>query len=152
MKNVCLYLIFSLFISFPLYSMAGVNRLVNPPDSSLASLFVLDEAAVYQSVEELTQLEQYLSTQPEVSLSQLQASGDPMIADIQFSSDHSLNLTEPPLGIPSFIWGFCLGFIGMAVVYFVTEDREEVMSALYGCLVAGAISAILQAIAILYQQ
>ena len=151
MKNVCLSLIFSLILFSPLASMAGLNRIQSPPDSSLASLFALDEAAIYQSVEELTKLEQYLATQGETSLSQLQENGDPMIAGIQFSSDHSLNLTEPPLGIPSFIWGFCLGFVGMAIVYFITEDREEVMSALYGCLVSGVISAVVQVIVFLYQ-
>ena len=71
MKNVCLSLIFCLFVVAPLSSWAGPNRLVSPPDSSLVSLFSLDEAAVYQSVAELTELEQYLANQPEKSLSQL---------------------------------------------------------------------------------
>ncbi|MEL7530744.1 MAG: hypothetical protein AAFN10_05520 [Bacteroidota bacterium] len=151
MKNVCLTFIFSIFILSPLASMAGLNRIESPPDSSLAGLFQLDEAAVYQTVAELTELEEYLANQPETSLSQLRENGDPIIADIQFSADHTQNLTEPPLGIPSFIWGFCLGFIGMAVVYFVTEDREEVMQSLYGCLVATAISTVLQILIALNQ-
>lgn len=57
---------------------------------------------------------------------------------------------EPPLGIPSFLWGCCLGVSGLIVVYIVTDnDREEVKKALNGCLVSGVVVIALYAIAIL---
>jgi hypothetical protein len=39
------------------------------------------------------------------------------------------------LGIPSFAWGACLGVAGIAIVYFVADDRDETKKALIGCAV-----------------
>jgi hypothetical protein len=44
-------------------------------------------------------------------------------------------LTEGALGIPSFIWGCVLGWIGILITYLVTQDSEETKKALYGCLI-----------------
>lgn len=44
----------------------------------------------------------------------------------------SMLLTEPPLGVPSFWWGFCFGFTGIAVVYFFTNSKDEALKALKG--------------------
>ncbi len=52
-------------------------------------------------------------------------------------------LPEPPLGIPSFIWGFCLGVVGILIVYLTTEDTEEAKKALLGCVIANALWLIL---------
>lgn len=41
---------------------------------------------------------------------------------------------EPALNIPGVVWGMCFGFQGVAMVYFLTEDIEEVQKAFYGCL------------------
>jgi hypothetical protein len=46
---------------------------------------------------------------------------------------------DAPLGIPSFVWGFCLGVPGIAIVYFVAEDKDETMKALWGCVANTAI-------------
>lgn len=44
----------------------------------------------------------------------------------------------PPLGIPGFLWGFCLGIVGLLVVFLVMDDspnrRKHVTSALWGML------------------
>jgi hypothetical protein len=42
---------------------------------------------------------------------------------------------EPPLGIPSFAWGACFGVAGIAIVYFVSDDRDETKKAFTGCVV-----------------
>jgi hypothetical protein len=46
---------------------------------------------------------------------------------------------DPPLGIPSFVWGLCFSVTGIALVHFIAEDRDETMKALWGCLVGGAV-------------
>ena len=61
--------------------------------------------------------------------------GDPFSTDIFFD--------EPPLGIPSFWWGFCIGVWGIAVVYFVTEDRDETKLAFKGCVVGTLVYVVL---------
>lgn len=44
----------------------------------------------------------------------------------------------PPLGIPGFLWGFCLGLIGILVVLIAMSDnpdrKKHVTNAIYGCL------------------
>ncbi|MFK7924059.1 MAG: hypothetical protein AB8H47_19030 [Bacteroidia bacterium] len=134
----------------PLLSLANANRIALPPDSSLSNLFQLDEEVVYLSVSDLSRLEDYVKSQGEVNLDQLQLDNHPLVQNLQFSTEHSTFL-EPPLGIPSFVWGFCLGFIGMAVVYFVTEEKEEVMQAFYGCLVSSTVSLVINVILTLNQ-
>jgi Na+/proline symporter len=47
----------------------------------------------------------------------------------------AIPFAEPPLGIPSFWWGCIIGVWGIAVVYFVTEDKEETKQALKGCII-----------------
>ena len=58
-------------------------------------------------------------------------------------------MDDPPLGIPSFLWGMCLGLPGLAVVYFVTEDDEETKKALWGCLVSVAVYGVLYVLYVL---
>ena len=63
--------------------------------------------------------------------------------NLNTSSSFSLVYGDPPLGIPSFVWGLCWGVSGLAVVYFVTDDTDETKKALYGCATSGVIGAIL---------
>jgi len=50
-----------------------------------------------------------------------------VLGDVDLSS-------QPPLGIPSFLWGFILGVIGILIVYLITENGDETKKALWGCL------------------
>jgi cytochrome c biogenesis protein CcdA len=44
--------------------------------------------------------------------------------------------SEPPLGIPSFLWGCILGVVGILLVYILTDgDKAETKKALWGMLV-----------------
>lgn len=43
----------------------------------------------------------------------------------------------PPLGIPSFLWGCLLSWVGLLIVYFLTDrDKDESRKALWGCLIS----------------
>ncbi len=45
-----------------------------------------------------------------------------------------------PFGIPSFIWGFCFGLLGVLFVYLMTDNnKEEAKKAFIGCVVSGAL-------------
>ncbi len=50
--------------------------------------------------------------------------------------------SDSPLGIPGFWWGFCLGWVGMLIVYLTMDSgsdrKEQVMNALWGCLISVA--------------
>lgn len=54
--------------------------------------------------------------------------------------------SDSPLGIPGFWWGFCLGWVGLVIVYVTMDEgsdrKEQVKNGLYGCIVASAIWAV----------
>ena len=74
------------------------------------------------------------------------------IVDLNLSEEAASNVlagsSDAPLGIPGFFWGFCLGFIGLLIVYLVMDGspdrREQVNNALWGCVAAVAVSVLLQ--------
>lgn len=99
-----------------------------------------------EAFNELSIIEDYV-TQNNFTLSNLKADNYSLIKEFNLETNYSimstLEGTEPPLGIPSFVWGLCCGVSGLAVVYFVTDDSEQTKKALNGCLVSTAISAAL---------
>ena len=54
--------------------------------------------------------------------------------------ERTLRGGETPLGIPPFIWGLCLGIVGLVLVAILAEEKELTKKALYGCIVGTAIS------------
>jgi hypothetical protein len=45
-----------------------------------------------------------------------------------------------PLNIPALVWGFCCCLLGVALVYFQTDnDKEQVKKAAIGCAVGGVL-------------
>lgn len=101
------------------------------------SLFSYDRAAVNAQMSDLNKVESYVTTHEGVTLDQLKSQNSDVVANINFntSSASFSNLAEGPLGIPSFIWGCVLSWVGILIVYLVTQDSEETKKALYGCLV-----------------
>lgn len=107
---------------------------------SSADLFKLDEAQVKTEMQEIDELEAFFYTNGEVTLSEINTT-----PSLQVSlSQETLNLVgrmssyEPPLGVPSFCWGGCLGFFGILMVYILSDqDNGESKKALYGCLTQG---------------
>jgi|TARA_B110000971_G_C20017918_1_gene504884 hypothetical protein len=63
-------------------------------------------------------------------------------SNLNTTLNFSLVYGDPPLGIPSFVWGLCCGVSGLAVVYFVADDKEETKKALYGCATSTVIGSI----------
>jgi len=103
-----------------------------------ADLFSIDEARINDEISSLIVVENYISVHSDVTLSDLINSGNILagiLTPMAKSPSDYVSLMEPPLGIPSFVWGFCLGLPGVLVVYLVAdEDKEETKKAFYGCL------------------
>lgn len=110
--------------------------------ASNADLFIINSGAIHSEMAELVELEAHVASTHQ-TYSELQMEENTLIANLSVANGMSgLYLLEgPPLGIPSFLWGLCLGVPGLAVVYFVTEDSEETKKALWGCVVSGVVSA-----------
>ncbi|MFW5804855.1 MAG: hypothetical protein ACOCWG_06455 [bacterium] len=134
-----------LLVSFIFALVSGVNLFAGNSD-----VFSFDKNKVEAELAELTELESFVEANQSVTLTDLMASGHALVAGLNLNmADPSgllFGLGEPPLGIPSFLWGCVFGVVGLAIVYFVTDDKEETKKALWGCITASAVSLVVSII------
>lgn len=93
---------------------------------------------------QLDQLEQTVN-QSGQTYTQLAAENNPLVQQLTYNGDISATLLggaagdERLWGIPGFFWGFCLGILGIILVYVVLEDsaakKREGRQAMIGCAV-----------------
>lgn len=106
-----------------------------------ADMFQLNESKLDADFQKLDKVEAYVKGNDVSKVEDIDAS---LLENMELSSDASSILSsenEPALGIPSFVWGFCLGWVGILVTYLITEDKEETKKALIGCVV-GALAGV----------
>ena len=131
------------FVLFNAQTFAGALSF-NGPDLSNEAQEVLNfsEDAIYAAFSEIEDVTTLIS-QNDVTYEDL-ASKD--VANLELvSSSSSLPLSAdgevgPPLGIPSFLWGCLLSWVGLLIVYFLTDrDKDETRKALWGCIISTVI-------------
>lgn len=86
-------------------------------------------------------IESFVNSNEGITLSSME-SNSPLLQNVTPTGDALGMLStygEPPLGIPSFLWGFCFNVAGVAIVYFVADDRDETRKAFIGCAVSGGL-------------
>lgn len=110
-----------------------------------ADLFSYDKGTVQAAVSELTTLENYVAQNPLLSVNELVQTGSLMVKGFMLGSNpFSMAGGEPPLGIPSFLWGCVFGVVGLLIVYIATDkDSAEVKKALWGCVTGTVVSVLL---------
>jgi len=108
-------------------------------NASNAELFSVNEQELNTEFAQLNELEAFVEANEGITASEINAE-NPLVANLETSGDVLGALAsfggEPPLGIPSFLWGCVLGVAGIAIVYFVADDRDETKKALIGCAVS----------------
>jgi hypothetical protein len=126
----------ALLFAFAFFSQINAND---------AELFSYDKGAVQSAVSELTTLENYVAQNPLLSVNELIKTGSLMVNGLMLSSSpFGMAGGEPPLGIPSFLWGCVFGVVGLLIVYIATDkDGVEVKKALWGCVTGTAVSILL---------
>ena len=107
-----------------------------------ADLFNYDAKAVQSELSALNAVDQFVE-QNDVTYAQLLQMNNPLASGLSYGTTGAfgIQMLEPVAGIPSFVWGFCFGVAGIAVVYFVTEDNDETKKAAYGCVAGTVVSA-----------
>ena len=102
-----------------------------------AGLFSYNQEAVEVEMNDLTSLENFVLENPGVSLSDMIASENELVADMTHSSSfYGFDLmNEKALGIGGFLWGCCLGPVGVLVVWLVADDPAETKKSIFGCIV-----------------
>ncbi len=119
------------------------NKATSPNDSVSENLFIYDSQKIDSYFSELDNLESYIVENNDFTLSNLQAQESQLIENISDNysfNPNSANGNTPPYGIPSFLWGCVLGWMGVAAVYFLLEDeptqKEETVKAVWGLITA----------------
>jgi hypothetical protein len=108
------------------------------------SVFSYDEDLLNAAMSGLNELDAYVETNEGITFSDLENQGNLLVADVE-SNATPMGMaggdgTEPPLGIPSFLWGCVFGVIGILLVYIITDnDKEEAKKAMWGCLASTAV-------------
>jgi hypothetical protein len=105
--------------------------------SNTGSLFTYNKAQVNIELNQLQVLEDFIYSHPDKSLSILLSENSCLLNGLNLSNSFSCGLSmdnEEPLGISPYWWGCCFGVWGIAIVYFVMEDKEATKRALKGCV------------------
>lgn len=112
-----------------------------------AELFTYDEQQLNQEFGTLNAVEDYVIQNEGATMADVKANTTLIAGDENPESFQGMASTlrgdGPPLGIPSFIWGCVLGWIGILIVYFIAEDRDETKKAFYGCLIGWGVGFII---------
>ena len=109
--------------------------------ASQADLFSYDAVTVENQMAQLDQLEGYVLDNPGITLTEMTANGNnlaSLIGDANGIGGFNL-INEKVFGIPSFLWGCVLSWVGVLIVYLVGQDKAETKSAIIGCVV-GAVA------------
>ncbi len=108
--------------------------------------FKIDMSAQSSAMEQLDELESLVQMEG-LKMQDINSDNGARFNDLNldrnYSGMSSMADGEHALGIPPFLWGFCLGIAGIAVVYFVTEDNEQTKKALLGCVISTVVGTVL---------
>lgn len=118
--------------------------------ASNLDLFQYDENIINEKFQSLNNLEIFINQNQGITLTEIQANNenDGLIVNLDKNGiNNSLNIfTDPPLGIPSFMWGCCFGWVGIIIVYITCNDPIETNKALKGFVVTGVAGVAIYAI------
>lgn len=112
----------------------ALAAVASTPDAA----FDFDEAAIEQEFAAIEQIESFVTANDGVTLSQLSAEKTELLNGVTLLEDTSAVFTtkEMPI-VGGFWWGCCLGIVGLALVYFISDnDRDQVKKALIGCIIS----------------
>ena len=135
------------FIVLAVQTQSLSGRTINANTPSIEeSAFILNQNELDLVFAELNELDNYLTSNEGLTYADLQAEGSTLIANI---SDITAPLGqtqegEAPLGIPAFWWGCILGWVGLLIVYVVTDkDQVQTKKALNGCLISSGVNVLI---------
>ena len=103
-----------------------------------AELFSYNKNAVETAMSALNSIEASVAQNPALTVNDLAKTGV-LLNNFSVNANPFAMAGDNPLGIPPFVWGFCLLGLGVVIVYIATDnDKDKAIKALWGCL-AGAV-------------
>ena len=103
-----------------------------------------DEVQIQAEFGRLNALEKHVTTHEGITLEDVKAHQAQLTEGIELETNAIASVMaatgEMPANIPPFWWGFCLGWVGLLLVYILTDnDRDQVKKAFTGCLISTGI-------------
>lgn len=136
-------ILFSFFALLAFTALTASTPVTGNPDSGL---FNDNLSSLEQEFSGLNALEQEVNNR-QVTYSDLAAENNPLISNVKAGQDLGAALLgagapdDKALGIPGFLWGFCLGLVGILIVYLVIDNEKakkaQGKKAIIGCIVGG---------------
>ena len=107
-----------------------------------AELFQVDVQELTADFAQLNELESFVNANEGITIDEINIE-NPLVQNVANASDVLGVLAslrgDSPLGIPSLVWGLCLSWVGVLIVYFVADDRDETKKAFTGCAIGAGI-------------
>ncbi len=100
--------------------------------------FNYDEQQINADFKQLDKIEKYVQNHEGTTLESLQSQNSELVSGLNISADSApaLMAEDLPLGIPAFWWGCVLSWVGLLLVYIISDkDKDQTKKALFGCLV-----------------
>ena len=117
------------FIALAMISVSFANQ-------QSSELFNYSQTEVDAELALLNTIEAKVEANPGIDFKAVQSQDAQLLAEANLQPTTANQAANGPLLIPSFIWGCVLSVVGVAIVYFVTDDMGETKKAVLGCLVS----------------
>lgn len=102
----------------------------------------LDAKNIDAEFEQLNKIEKFVQNNEGTTLDNLKSQNSELLTDIKIEADTAsvVASSELPAGIPAFWWGCVLSWVGLILVYVLTDkDSAQTKKALLGCLVGAGV-------------
>jgi hypothetical protein len=116
-----------------LFTILSISTYATDSDLDFQSTDVKNEFS------KVDKLEKYLVEHPDVTLEELKQTKPELLKgfDLIANTDTNFAPTKNMPLVGGFWWGCCLGVVGLALVYFITDhDKDQVRKAFWGCVIA----------------
>ncbi len=102
----------------------------------------IDQNQIDADLKSLDKIEAYVNANPGTTLAEVKLQNPNLVEGVNIAESASVSIAsgELPGNIPPFIWGCVLSWVGLILVY-VLSDKDSAMTkkALIGCLVQAAV-------------
>lgn len=92
--------------------------------------------------DQINKIEKFVQANEGITLSQIKSENAELLngIDLESQSVSAIASGDLPAGIPAFWWGCILTWVGVILVYVLTDnDKDQTKKAVMGCLVSAAV-------------
>ncbi len=103
----------------------------------------IDQNQIDSDLQSLNKIEAFVNANPGTTLEELKTQNSNLVEGVNITESASLSAVsggDLPGNIPPFVWGCVLSWVGLILVYVLTDkDSAMTKKALIGCLVNSAV-------------